>query len=259
MLSTPQSTEQNSKKIEKMPLIVPVKEQTNHKKTIFLTFDDGPLTGTENVLQVLQREKVHATMFMVGRHIVMHQALFKKAIASPYITIANHTYSHADGHYRKFYSNNITLLRDVRHTDAIISTDKETVVHSPFHPLRLAGRNVFRLPCISCDDHGLGKCQRNQERTGYDTLAKAGFFIYGWDVEWRFNADNGQPLTSAQDIVNKVEALHKAKQCMRNDKVILLMHDFMFRDCFNGEKNLVALIQLLKQKGWEFAGIETYI
>lgn len=258
MLSTPQSVEPAAENTQETPSETPKEKKTTNEKVIFLTFDDGPLKGTENVLKVLEKEQVPATMFMVGRHIAMNHILFQRAIASPYVTIANHTYSHADGHYQKFYTNNNALLKDINHTDAILSKAKNTEKKSAFYPLRLAGRNVFRLQCISCDDCGIKKCQRDKERAGYNTLAKAGFSIYGWDMEWRFNSKNGRPLNSAQDIVKKIEAMYHAKRARQNDKIILLMHDFMFRDCFNGQKNLATLIRLLKEKGWKFAGIEEY-
>ncbi|WP_245468131.1 MULTISPECIES: polysaccharide deacetylase family protein [unclassified Mesorhizobium] len=37
-------------------------------RTVYLTFDDGPLNGTANILDVLQAEQVPATLFMVGMH-----------------------------------------------------------------------------------------------------------------------------------------------------------------------------------------------
>ncbi len=38
-------------------------------RVIYLTFDDGPLSGTANVLDVLAEEQVPAAMFMVGLHV----------------------------------------------------------------------------------------------------------------------------------------------------------------------------------------------
>lgn len=37
-------------------------------RTIYLTFDDGPLNGTSNILDVLEAAQVPATLFMVGMH-----------------------------------------------------------------------------------------------------------------------------------------------------------------------------------------------
>lgn len=229
------------------------------KKIIFLTFDDGPLAGTTNILKVLQKEKVPATMFMVAKHILMNKKIYKKALKNPYVTVANHTYSHANGRYRKFYSNSKKLSKDIKHSDKILSKDKNATGISCFHPLRLAGRNVFRLPGINCNDHGLGKKQCAKEKSKYDALEKEGFCIYGWDLEWHFNPRNGKPIGSAKKIVRNLENIYAKKRYKQKDKVILLMHDFMFRKRHKGEKKLLTLIHLLKKNGWTFAHLKDYI
>ncbi|MET3523672.1 polysaccharide deacetylase family protein [Mesorhizobium abyssinicae] len=38
-------------------------------RTIYLSFGDGPLNGTSNILDVLQAEQVPATVFMVGIYV----------------------------------------------------------------------------------------------------------------------------------------------------------------------------------------------
>ena len=48
-------------------LLLPASATAAHR-TVFLTFDDGPLNGTPNVLDVLQAEQVPAALFMVGSH-----------------------------------------------------------------------------------------------------------------------------------------------------------------------------------------------
>ncbi len=229
------------------------------KKVIFLTFDDGPLAGTTNVLKVIQQEKVPATMFMVSKHILMNKKIYKKAMKNPYAIVANHTYSHANGRYRKFYSNIKNLSKDIKRSDKIISKENKATGDSCFHPLRLAGRNVFRLPGISCDDRGLGKRQCAKERPKYDALEKEGFRIYGWDLEWHFNPRNGKPIGSAEKIVTKLENIYTKNRCKKKDKVILLMHDFMFRNRHQGKEKLLSLIHLLKKNGWTFAHLDKYI
>ncbi|WP_245467090.1 MULTISPECIES: polysaccharide deacetylase family protein [unclassified Mesorhizobium] len=75
-------------------------------RTIYLTFDDGPLNGTANILDVLQAEQVPATLFMVGMHVEANatsRALLQRAKSMPLVTIGNHSYSHAYNHYRHFY------------------------------------------------------------------------------------------------------------------------------------------------------------
>jgi peptidoglycan/xylan/chitin deacetylase (PgdA/CDA1 family) len=46
-------------------------------RIVYLTFDDGPLNGTSNVLDVLASENVPATMFMVGAHAQANAAILK--------------------------------------------------------------------------------------------------------------------------------------------------------------------------------------
>ena len=64
----------------------------------FLTFDDGPNPAvTELVLDVLAREAVPATFFMVGRHVERYPAT-ARAVARAGHEIGNHTYSHMKLH-----------------------------------------------------------------------------------------------------------------------------------------------------------------
>jgi peptidoglycan/xylan/chitin deacetylase (PgdA/CDA1 family) len=55
-----------------------------------LTFDDGPLNGTSNILDVLRAERVPATLFMVGMHAeanATNRALLQRAKSMPLVTI----------------------------------------------------------------------------------------------------------------------------------------------------------------------------
>lgn len=64
----------------------------------FLTFDDGPNPGaTERILEVLERECVPATFFMVGKY-VKHFPDTALAVARAGHEIGNHTYSHIKLH-----------------------------------------------------------------------------------------------------------------------------------------------------------------
>jgi peptidoglycan/xylan/chitin deacetylase (PgdA/CDA1 family) len=63
-------------------------------RRIALTFDDGPHPVlTERLLDLLERERVAATFFVVGRQAERHPALLR-AIARDGHELANHTYSH---------------------------------------------------------------------------------------------------------------------------------------------------------------------
>ncbi|RFU40985.1 glycosyltransferase [Actinomadura logoneensis] len=66
------------------------------KKTIALTFDDGPdPKWTPRLLDVLKRHNAKATFFSIGAHIAQQPALTKRMIAEGN-EIGSHTYTHVD-------------------------------------------------------------------------------------------------------------------------------------------------------------------
>jgi len=66
-------------------------------KTLYLTFDDGPVPGpTEFVLDVLSAYGAKATFFAVGDNVRKNPAVARRVVAEGH-TLANHTYSHVKG------------------------------------------------------------------------------------------------------------------------------------------------------------------
>ncbi|MGW5481815.1 bifunctional polysaccharide deacetylase/glycosyltransferase family 2 protein [Streptomyces sp. NPDC004008] len=65
-------------------------------RTIALTFDDGPdPTWTPRVLDVLRRNHVHATFFVVGTQVVAHPELVRRIVADGN-QLGIHTFTHPD-------------------------------------------------------------------------------------------------------------------------------------------------------------------
>lgn len=65
-----------------------------HSKQIALTFDDGPDTNfTNQVLDILKREQVPATFFVVGKMVKNYPDVLKRIDLEGH-TIGNHSYSH---------------------------------------------------------------------------------------------------------------------------------------------------------------------
>ncbi|ADV46337.1 polysaccharide deacetylase [Nitratifractor salsuginis DSM 16511] len=217
-------------------------------KELYLTFDDGPLRGTGNVLKILKEEGVPATMFCVGRHAQQHPGLLQEELSMPNLLIANHTYSHANGHYRRFYSNTFGLLSDIEHAQLILGGRKY---------LRLAGRNVWRTPEIKRDDLAIVALRGRVEVPEYDSISKDGFYIYGWDTEWHYNHATGKPIESPEKVAAKIDHLYRRHRSAKPGKVILLAHDFMFRTQA-GASRLRRFIRLMKQRGWSFHTIRHY-
>lgn len=222
-------------------------------RTIYLTFDDGPLPGTANIHAVLKKENVPAAMFMVGLHVETQpqgRALLADAKALPLVTVGNHSYSHANNQYKVYYSNTPAVIADMLRANRVL--DLAVPVHA-----RLPGRNVFRLGNVFSDDLSINVRQWEKEWLDYELVAAAGFRIYGWDFEW-VHSDDGTPVQTVDHLVSEIDHLFRYGRFTRKGKMILLMHDQMFQDKFNGTDNLTALIRALRKRGYAFGDLATY-
>jgi peptidoglycan/xylan/chitin deacetylase (PgdA/CDA1 family) len=69
--------------------------QVAHRgKEVALTFDDGPAAPTAIILDILAREKVKATFFLIGKNIADNESLVKR-MADEGHTLGNHSFSHS--------------------------------------------------------------------------------------------------------------------------------------------------------------------
>ena len=82
----------------------------NEDNAIFLTFDDGPIDLTEEILDILDQYKVKATFFCVGENIVKNPSIHQRIIAEGH-DIGNHTYNHLNNFKttNENYLNNVAL------------------------------------------------------------------------------------------------------------------------------------------------------
>ncbi len=118
------------------------------EKAIYLTFDDGPITGlTEWVLDELNKHKAKATFFCVGANIIKHPFIYKRIIDEGH-TVGNHSMFHPKG----------------------FNTNVEDYVKEMETCRDLVENNLFRPP--------YGQLKRGQ----YRELRKRGFKIIFWDV-----------------------------------------------------------------------------
>lgn len=66
-------------------------------KTVYLTFDDGPMPIiTPWVLDQLESRGIRATFFMVGDNVYKYQHIYEKVVESGH-EVGNHTYHHLQG------------------------------------------------------------------------------------------------------------------------------------------------------------------
>ena len=62
-------------------------------RRVYLTFDDGPSSNTNRILDILAEYDVKATFFVVGKEEERYQALYQRIVEEGH-TLAMHSYSH---------------------------------------------------------------------------------------------------------------------------------------------------------------------
>ena len=83
----------------------------------YLTFDDGPDDkNTVAILDILKKNNIHATFYVIGKMAEKHPDVLKRIFAEGH-AIGNHSYSHD---YKTLYPNKENFLAEIKHTDDII-------------------------------------------------------------------------------------------------------------------------------------------
>ena len=199
----------------------PVKEaaiEESDKKKVYLTFDDGPSSNTEKILDILDEYDVKATFFVTGYQANKHPEWYKE-IADRGHTIGMHSYSHV---YRDIYSSNESFLADI---DKLSDYIKETTgVEAKY--LRFPGGSSNSVSSVAMSD----LCNLVHER---------GIEYFDWNIS---SQDATSPAPSAATITANVLSGIDA-----HENAIILMHDA-------AEKNatvaaLPGIIEGIKARG----------
>ena len=215
------------------------------KKTIYLTFDDGPNRGTGNVIKIADEEKIPISMFLIG--VQLHASLgqeanYRRILEDSLIEIDNHSYSHAHNHFDKFYTKPQEVIKDFyRCADSLHLTAK--IIRTP-------GRNIWRLPGIRFTDI-------KKSSAAADSFYKAGFKIVGWDVEWPFNNHLALTKTPTQ-MLQKIDSLFLKKETKTSNQLVLLAHDQCFADSEDSASLHSFIKQLKADKRYNFKMISDY-
>ena len=103
------------------------------KKRVFFTFDDGPSTNTEPILNILQQEGIKATFFELGSRVEVQPELVKRAYDEGHY-IASHGYSHV---YSQIYSSPQAVLDEY---NQCVQAIRNAIGESEYNP------HLFRFP-----------------------------------------------------------------------------------------------------------------
>jgi len=195
-------------------------------KLVALTFDDGPYgEATNQILDILKKEQVHATFFLLGLNVEKYPEITKRIVNEGHV-IGNHSYSHS-GLLSQMPP--AEFQADVTHAENVI------VSATGLHP------RYYRPPFHS---HTPGMDQQ---------LKDMGYVLVLWDAGTR-DYDEG---TSSESIVEQI--VTKTLKGKKHQHIILL-HDGRDVQIGYPRQNVIqALPQIigqLKERGYRFVTVE---
>ena len=195
-----------------------------HQKTAYLTFDDGPSVNTDKVLDILDRYKIKATFFVVGRTDKASIRRYKEIVKRGH-NIGLHSLTH---NYKLVYASLDSFKKDVYAIRDIVK--KYTGVDS----------KIYRFPGGS--SNGVAKINMH---IVIKWIRSAGYQYFDWNLG---GTDAAYPPPSANAIYNAI-----AMYAGSNTDKIVLLHDS--KDKVNTLRALPRIIELLKREGYRFAKI----
>ncbi|KIO77850.1 hypothetical protein TH53_06850 [Pedobacter lusitanus] len=188
---------------------------------VYLTFDDGIQSGTEEVLKVLKANTVNATFFLTGLFTGYEFKRDWKKSAQVlkdiylYHAIGNHSFSHANEYYTSYYKDGLLINNEGKRrtvtedfllnkhqlnnylasicTPTTINHDFLLAANQQTQLARLPGRNVWRCGIKSSHTTNCNRpiCSTDESDTkqGADELFNTGYQIFGWHKEWHMQFD----------------------------------------------------------------------
>ena len=191
------------------------------EKIIYLTFDDGPTyVITAALLDVLKKENVKATFFVVGKEIEGKESILKRIYLEGH-SIGLHTYSH---NFKKIYKSTRELIGEMEKASDKI---QEVVGITP-KIVRFPGGSSKRLSAFSLE-----------------ALHKYSFRVYDWNVNI---CDGINPNLSVSQLIENSQIIKGNK----NTAIVLMHCNFNNK---NTVKALPEIIKYYKKLGYKFKAI----
>lgn len=193
------------------------------EKIAYLTFDDGPSLVTPKILDILSKEDVKASFFVIGKYVEARPEIVKRAYEEGHY-IANHTYSHNNS---ILYKSSESFTNEIKKTDIAIGNAIGVDGYSSL---------IFRFP------NGFMSPQYKAKKKEMAKLLSQMNYTY---IDWNcLNNDSIKKYTSSQ-LLNNLKKSSKNK-----DTLVILMHDT--KDVSNSSLVLEDSIEYLKSEGYSF-------
>lgn len=138
---------QRAEYLKRRPALQTLAKAPPKDKTLYLTFDDGPLPGpTDEVLSILDKEGIKATFFLVGSR-VEEAPFLAQEVRDRGHELANHTYYHP----------NLTWLSAPQVRAELLSTNWTIERHTGVKPLfaRAPGCSLSKMVSLEIAGAGL--------------------------------------------------------------------------------------------------------
>ncbi len=201
-------------------------------KSVFLTFDDGPLNCTAGILDLLALRGHKATFFVIGRNLANPtlREFAVKALREGH-DIANHSYDHPD-------FSTISVKRAVKEITSTHALVEELVREAGVDPAR---QNLFfRFP------YGVGGSRSNHAACR-DVLAELNYKLAWWNLDtndWRMEmAWFPRPASRV------IKSLNIARP-----QDVVLLHDRM-----QTMKHLAAMLDVIESRRLVSVPLSNYI
>lgn len=204
-------------------------ERQSFGNTLFLTFDDGPGAGTEQVLDTLKAHGVKATFFVVGNRIGDDTAPLLKRMVDEGHTIGVHTTCHE---YKTIYASVEAYLEDFHTT------------YEKIHDYTGTYPQIFRFPGGSVNSFN-----KSVYRSIIAEMKARGFTYYDWNIS---TGDASQGYTPESIVANSLKGL-KYKDTGKN--AILLAHDTNVTSAAQVD----AIITAFENEGFSFAPLSPIV
>jgi len=198
--------------------------RTTPKKTVYLTFDDGPsVKVTKEIIDVLNANNIKGTFFVVGDYVSIYPYILEE-LDNSNMSIMPHCNFHD---YNALYKNEEEYFKDL---DKCISNIQKVIGDKKMNFVRLPGGadNTY------CEAETLKKIKSNLLSKGINY------------IDWTIDTGDSESYDISKDyLISRI----MDEGCLYEVEVVL-MHDL-------GGKNttveaLQGIIDIYKEKGYEF-------
>lgn len=205
---------------------------TGKDKIVFLTFDDGPNNKiTPQILDVLEKNNVHATFFVVGKNINKNHYKVLKRTLSLGNAIATHSFSHD---YKTLYPER-NANKDVIYSEVVKTNERlESVFGKNFKS------NVFRYPG--------GHMSWNELDSADNALSNIGIEWIDWNA---LVGDAERKSVRPTTVKGQVQYVEHSLNKNDNKKIaVVLAHDAENKQLT--VDSLQSVIDYFKENGYKF-------